>query len=74
VPTLLLAGDRDRLLPSVREARFMARRLPRATLRILEGFGHVCLINHDLDLLEHVGPWFDRACADPGSRSPDLPG
>lgn len=59
VPTLFLAGDRDRLIPSVSEARFMAERVPRSTVVILEGFGHVCLINHDLDLLEHVGPWFD---------------
>jgi pimeloyl-ACP methyl ester carboxylesterase len=63
VPVLLLAGDRDRLLPSVREARFMAERMPRATLRVLEGFGHVCLINHDLDLLAELGPWFERVRA-----------
>jgi pimeloyl-ACP methyl ester carboxylesterase len=59
-PTLFLAGDRDQLVPSVEEAEFMAARVPDAKVVILEGYGHICLINHDLDLLEHVGPWWDR--------------
>ena len=65
IPTLYLAGDRDHLIPSVREGRFMAERVPRATLKILEGYGHVCLINHDLDLLDYVGPWYDDNLALP---------
>lgn len=59
-PTLFLAGDRDQLLPSVAQARFMLQRVPNATMRVLEGYGHVCLINHDLDLLEFVAPWWER--------------
>jgi len=57
VPTLFLAGDRDQLIPSEAQARFMAARVPRASFRILEGYGHICLINHDLDLLEYIDPW-----------------
>ena len=26
-------------------------------LRVLEGFGHVCMIQDDFDLLEHLDPW-----------------
>jgi 3-oxoadipate enol-lactonase len=63
-PTLFLAGDRDRLVPSVEWGRFMAARVPRAELRVLEGYGHICLINHDLDLLEHVGPWWDAVAGE----------
>ena len=59
VPTLFLAGDRDRLLPSVRWGRYMQERVRRSSLTVLEGYGHVCLINHDLDLTDHVVPWFD---------------
>ena len=59
-PTLFLAGDRDQLVPSVEEGRFMAERVPNATLEILEGYGHICLINHDLNLLDYVEPFFDR--------------
>jgi pimeloyl-ACP methyl ester carboxylesterase len=67
VPTLFLAGDRDRLVPSVSEGRFMAEQVPEATLVVLEGYGHICLINHDLDLLDYVGPWFDGLeAASPG--------
>lgn len=60
VPTLYLAADRDQLVDSVDEAKYMAERVPDATLRVLEGYGHVCLINHDLDLLDYVGPWYGR--------------
>lgn len=59
-PALFLAGDRDHLVPSVAEARFMSGRIPNAEMSVLEGYGHVCLINHDLDLLDRVGPWWDR--------------
>lgn len=57
VPTLFLAGDQDRLIPSEAQARFMAARLPNASLQVLAGYGHICLINHDLDLLEYIDPW-----------------
>jgi pimeloyl-ACP methyl ester carboxylesterase len=63
-PTLFLAGDRDRLLPSVRWGKYMRDRVPQSSLTVLEGYGHVCLIDHDLDLTEHVVPWFDESCAD----------
>jgi 3-oxoadipate enol-lactonase len=59
VPTLFLAGDRDRLLPSVRWGRYMHERVRHSSFTVLEGYGHVCLIDHDLDLADHVGPWFD---------------
>ncbi len=62
-PALFLAGDRDRLVPSVSEARFMAARAPRGTARILEGYGHICMINHDLNLLEYIEPWYLTQCA-----------
>lgn len=60
-PTLFLAGDRDRLVPSVEWGRYMARRVPGAALTVLEGYGHVCLINHDLDLTDHIEPWWTAA-------------
>ena len=67
VPTLFLAGDRDRLLPSVRWGRYMHERVRRSSLTVLEGYGHVCLIDHDLDLSEHVVPWFDTWGGRPSS-------
>jgi len=58
-PTLFLASDRDHVVPAVPEARYMAARMPRATVKILEGHGHICLINHELDLLEEITSWID---------------
>lgn len=57
VPTLFLAGDQDHLVPAVDEARFMAARMPKATVQVLRGYGHVCLINHDFNLLEEISSW-----------------
>lgn len=56
-PTLFLAADQDHLVASVREARYMAARMPHASVRVLEGYGHICLINHDFDLRAAIEPW-----------------
>lgn len=41
----------------------MVEQVPDASLVVLEGYGHICLINHDLNLLDHVGPWYERELA-----------
>jgi pimeloyl-ACP methyl ester carboxylesterase len=63
-PTLFLAGDRDRSLPSVRWANYMQDCVPNSSLAVLEGYGHVCLIEHDLNLTDHVVLWFEESCAE----------
>jgi len=57
VPVLYLAADRDVLVPSVDQARMMAARTPHATMRVLEGHGHSCLIAPDLDLSAILDEW-----------------
>lgn len=57
-PTLFLGGDCDRLLPSVRWARYMHERTSDSSMSVLEGYGHVCLIDHDMDLTKFVVPWW----------------
>lgn len=56
-PTLFLAADQDHLVPSVAQARLMAACVPNATLRVLEGHGHICLIAPDLDLAQILSSW-----------------
>jgi len=56
-PVLYLASDRDALVPSVDQARLMTSLTPRASLRILEGHGHSCLIAPDLDLSAILHEW-----------------
>ena len=68
-PTLFLAGDRDRLVPSVRWATYMHARTRHSSMTVLEGYGHVCLIDHDLDLTEYVMPWW----TDRSTRSFEFP-
>jgi pimeloyl-ACP methyl ester carboxylesterase len=60
VPVLFLAGDLDRLLPSVKEAEFMSSRIPLAKVVVLRGYGHICLINHDFNLLDFMTPWLEE--------------
>ena len=56
-PTLFLAADRDNLVPSLKQALYMAKRVPRARLRVLEGHGHICLIAPNLDLRAIIADW-----------------
>jgi pimeloyl-ACP methyl ester carboxylesterase len=57
MPVLFLASERDHLVPAVREARAMASRVPRATVRVLPGHGHICLIAPNLDLERLLEEW-----------------
>jgi pimeloyl-ACP methyl ester carboxylesterase len=56
-PTLFLASELDRLVPSVKEAHFMADQMSNAMVVPLRGYGHICLINHDFNLADYVLPW-----------------
>jgi 3-oxoadipate enol-lactonase len=60
-PVLYLAADRDTLIPSVEQARLMSERTPSATVRVLEGHGHSCLIAPDMDLAAILADWMDCA-------------
>lgn len=56
-PVLYLAADRDTLIPSVEQARLMCELTPSATMRVLEGHGHSCLIAPDMDLAVILQEW-----------------
>lgn len=62
-PTLFLAATNDKLIPSVRWASFMHNSVPQSTVALLEDYGHVCLITHDLDLRKYVLPWWEQVVA-----------
>lgn len=57
VPTLYLAADEDHLIPSVKQATFMAARVPNATLHVLKGHGHGCFLAPDMDLNQLLQDW-----------------
>lgn len=56
-PVLYLAADRDYLVPSVAQAELMARLTPSASLHVLRGHGHICLIAPGVDLEEILRRW-----------------
>lgn len=43
----------------------MAAQVPCGRVEVLEGYGHICMINHDLDLLDFIGPWYEDIVAKP---------
>jgi pimeloyl-ACP methyl ester carboxylesterase len=68
VPALFVASDRDHLVPAVREATFMAARVPGARLRVLEGHGHICLIAPGVDLAALIADWREERAAPPNEH------
>ena len=60
-PVLYLAADGDTLVPSVEQAKLMSGLTPAATMRVLEGHGHSCLIAPDMDLGAILSEWLARA-------------
>ena len=64
-PALVLAGQRDRLLPSESEARRLVTRLPVANLKLVPNSGHACLLERDLDLarIVQLAPEFEPLLA-----------
>jgi pimeloyl-ACP methyl ester carboxylesterase len=52
IPALLIAGEHDRLLPSVMEVRFLERELPKSITKLLPCSGHACLLEKEINLAE----------------------
>ena len=57
MPTLLLAADRDYLIPSVEQAKLMAAHIPNATTMVLNGYGHSCFLARSFDLDAILKDW-----------------
>lgn len=51
-PTLILAAESDRLLPSVAEAYRLARYIPNTRILTLPKSGHACLLERDVNLYQ----------------------
>jgi pimeloyl-ACP methyl ester carboxylesterase len=51
-PTMFIAGERDLLIPSVKEANAMAAQMPNATVKVIKRAGHACLLGSRVRLAE----------------------
>ena len=58
-PTLILAGDDDPIIP-VANARLMARRMPAARLRVVEGGGHLFLLDQPETVADEINAFLDE--------------
>ncbi len=54
VPTLLMASGRDKLVPSLKEARLMAARIPNARLYEFPRAGHALLLTPGFRLADYI--------------------
>ncbi len=55
VPTVLLAARRDKVVPSIAAARFMAARIPRVELHEFPDAGHALLLTPGVSLADYDG-------------------
>jgi pimeloyl-ACP methyl ester carboxylesterase len=60
-PTLFIAGAKDYLINSVREARLMAARLGSADVKIIDGAGHACLLGNKVILADLLAEWITES-------------
>jgi pimeloyl-ACP methyl ester carboxylesterase len=60
-PTLFIAGAKDYLVKSVREARSMAARAPNADVKIIDGAGHACLLGNKVILADLLTEWVEQS-------------
>jgi len=60
-PTLFIAGTKDYLVKSVREARAMAARAPNAEVKIIDGAGHACLLGNKVILADLLAEWIAQS-------------
>lgn len=60
-PTLFIAGTKDYLVKSVREARAMAARAPNADVKIIDGAGHACLLGNKVILADLLAEWIAQS-------------
>jgi pimeloyl-ACP methyl ester carboxylesterase len=56
-PTLFIAATRDLLVGSVREAKWMSSQVPDATVKIIPGAGHACLLGNRVQLSSLLAEW-----------------
>jgi pimeloyl-ACP methyl ester carboxylesterase len=56
-PTMFIAGDKDLLIPSAKEAYSMAATMPNATVRVIKGAGHACLLGDRISLARVIEGW-----------------
>jgi pimeloyl-ACP methyl ester carboxylesterase len=50
VPVLIVAGEKDKLVPSVREARLMSEKMQNSKVIVISGHGHACLLSQHFHL------------------------
>jgi pimeloyl-ACP methyl ester carboxylesterase len=73
VPTVILAAGRDKLVPSIRQARYLASRIPQATVHEFPHAGHALLLTPGVSLAAYAEESIlNRRRSRPGGKPDDL--
>ncbi|OUL32895.1 alpha/beta hydrolase [Nostoc sp. 106C] len=64
VPTLILSGDRDPIIP-LEHAKFLASRIPDAELIVLQGMGHMFFAERSLAYQNLLTSWIETKLCNP---------
>jgi len=59
VPTLLIHGDKDNLIP-LEYSQGVARRIPNAELIVIKGGGHECLVSHQREIVPKLNAFLAK--------------
>jgi pimeloyl-ACP methyl ester carboxylesterase len=62
VPTLLIHGDKDHLIP-LEYSREVARHIPGAKLVLVQGGGHECLVSHHREISPKLALFLEKHAA-----------
>jgi len=59
VPTLLIHGDKDNLIP-LGYSQGVAHRIPNAELVVIKGGGHECLVSHQREIVPKLNAFLAK--------------
>ncbi|MBI3647364.1 MAG: alpha/beta hydrolase [Actinobacteria bacterium] len=69
VPALVVVGEHDRVTPPAAAVE-LAGELPKGSLVVLEGAGHMAMLERPRELNDHLRAFANSAFAEPGNKEP----
>ena len=67
-PTLIMMGDDDRIVPVI-NGQFLARLIPKASLEIIPGGGHLFLVSHAAEVVPRIREFLDEDVTDKARKA-----
>jgi pimeloyl-ACP methyl ester carboxylesterase len=72
VPTLILAGDRDKIVPLI-NSKMIHRLLPDSTLHVIAGGGHLFIVSRIAEIVPLIRQFLDAPATPRRAHRPPRP-